>query len=134
MRLVRAVLVVLLCLVVSGAVTAASAVTIVVNGRPVTTDVPPQIIDGRVMVPIRFVSEALGATVSWDASQRTVVVSGGGGTGIPNGYAIVQCDALAVGTASAATLYLGAALTTEQKELTRQASLVLSQAHDLYCD
>ena len=124
----------LLCLLVASVATAASAITIVVNGQTVTTDVPPQIIDGRVMVPIRFVSEALGATVSWDASQRTVVVSGGGGTGIPNGYAIVQCDALAVGTASAATLYLGAALTTEQKELTRQASLVLSQAHDLYCD
>lgn len=34
-----------------------------VNGQSVSLDVPPQIINGRTLVPIRFVSENLGAEV-----------------------------------------------------------------------
>ena len=47
-----------------------------VNGRAVTLDVAPRIISGRTMVPLRFVSENLGAEVAWVASQQTVVVRG----------------------------------------------------------
>jgi hypothetical protein len=36
--------------------------------------VPPQIIDSRVMVPIRAISEALGCQVTWDFSSRSVVI------------------------------------------------------------
>jgi hypothetical protein len=47
------------------------------NGKPVSLDVPPRIIRGRTMVPIRFVSEALGAQVHWDkARQRVVIITG----------------------------------------------------------
>jgi|GEM_PF-3108393 Micrococcal nuclease (thermonuclease) homologs len=46
-----------------------------VNGRPVSLDVPAQIIHDRTMVPVRFVAETLGATVGWDALSRTVIVS-----------------------------------------------------------
>lgn len=41
----------------------------------VTLDVPPQIYGGRTLVPVRAISEALGANVSWDADTRTVTVS-----------------------------------------------------------
>jgi hypothetical protein len=41
----------------------------------ITLDVPPQIVDGRTLVPVRFVSESLGAGVSWDGPTRTVGVS-----------------------------------------------------------
>jgi hypothetical protein len=37
-------------------------------------DVPAQIIDGRTMVPLRFISEFFGATVEWDAATRTVEI------------------------------------------------------------
>lgn len=45
-----------------------------VNGTPVTLDVPATIVDGRVMVPLRFISEGLKAKVAWDPSSQMVVV------------------------------------------------------------
>lgn len=45
-----------------------------VNGTPVTLDVPATIVDGRVMVPLRFISEGLKAKVTWDPSSQMVVV------------------------------------------------------------
>lgn len=50
------------------------AFTASVNGRPVTLDAPARIVDGRTLVPLRFVSEALGAQVSWDGTTQTVSI------------------------------------------------------------
>ena len=49
--------------------------TACVNGEPRTLDVPAQIINGRTMVPARFISEAMGCDVSWDQSTQTVGVA-----------------------------------------------------------
>lgn len=38
-------------------------------------DQPATIVNGRTFVPVRFVSEALGAKVDWDESQKTVNIS-----------------------------------------------------------
>lgn len=46
----------------------------VVNGRRVQLDVPAFICEGRVLVPLRFIGEALGACVTWDSGARTVRV------------------------------------------------------------
>lgn len=40
----------------------------------VQLDVPPKILNGRTMVPLRAVSEAYGANVSWDNSKRLVTI------------------------------------------------------------
>jgi len=48
-----------------------------VNGADVTLDVPPRIVNSRTMVPVRFVSERLGAAVGWEADARTVWVGVG---------------------------------------------------------
>lgn len=53
---------------------AQTGIKIVVSGREIEPDVPPQIVNGRTMVPLRFVAEALDAGVSWDESTRTVSV------------------------------------------------------------
>jgi len=45
-----------------------------VNGNPVTLDIPAMIIGGRTLVPLRFISESLGARVQWDAATRTVLI------------------------------------------------------------
>jgi len=45
-----------------------------VNGNRITMDVAPVIVDGRTLVPVRFVSEAFGANVEWDANTRTVYI------------------------------------------------------------
>jgi hypothetical protein len=44
------------------------------NNVPVTLVVPATAYDGRTMVPLRFVSEALGANVDYDAGNRLVAI------------------------------------------------------------
>ncbi len=46
-----------------------------VNNKVVALDVAAQIIEGRTMVPARFVAESLGCKVDWDAATRTVIIS-----------------------------------------------------------
>ena len=48
--------------------------TLYTSKDTITLDVPAQIINGRTMVPLRAVSEALQATVSWDAATETVTI------------------------------------------------------------
>jgi copper amine oxidase-like protein len=48
-----------------------------VDGQPQTIDVAPFIIGASTYVPLRFVSQALGATVDYDASNRVVALSEG---------------------------------------------------------
>ncbi len=45
-----------------------------VNGRLVQLDVPAQTIGGHTMVPLRFLSESLGAKVRWDGNEQTVFI------------------------------------------------------------
>ena len=49
--------------------------TAYVNGEANELDVPAQIIEGRTMVPIRFVSEALNAKVTWVPEKQSVYVN-----------------------------------------------------------
>lgn len=46
-----------------------------VNGNKTLMDTPPIIINGRTMVPLRMVSENMGADVKWDAKTYTVHVA-----------------------------------------------------------
>lgn len=45
-----------------------------VHGEMMTLDVPPQIILDRTFVPVRAVSESLGAAVDWDEDAQTVII------------------------------------------------------------
>lgn len=47
-------------------------ISVLVNGKAINFDVPPQIIDGRTLVPLRAIFEALGAEVNWNGETRTV--------------------------------------------------------------
>ncbi len=48
-----------------------------VNGRRVHLDVPAMTIDGTTLVPLRFLSESLGADVKWNDQTSTVSVNTG---------------------------------------------------------
>ncbi len=48
-----------------------------VDGQPQTMDVAPFIIGASTYVPLRFVSQALGATVNYDAANRVVALGEG---------------------------------------------------------
>ncbi|MDD4664276.1 MAG: copper amine oxidase N-terminal domain-containing protein, partial [Caldisericia bacterium] len=47
----------------------------IINNQVVTMDAAPEIKSGRTFVPIRFVSEALGAEVEWNQSTRKVIIT-----------------------------------------------------------
>ena len=51
-----------------------------VNGVTKTLDSPPIIKNGRTLLPIRAVVEALGGTVDWDATEKKVTISLGSTT------------------------------------------------------
>ena len=51
-----------------------------INGQMSYLDVPASSIRGRTMVPLRFVSEALGADVRWSPVTRTVALNSSGET------------------------------------------------------
>ena len=46
------------------------------NGAALKLDSPAQIIKGYTLVPLRFVSEALGANVDWNGVTKTVSIDG----------------------------------------------------------
>lgn len=49
-----------------------------VNGVEQTLDVPPQLLGGRTMVPLRFLAEALGASLRWDGAERRIDLAAAG--------------------------------------------------------
>jgi hypothetical protein len=51
--------------------------TVVIDGTTITTTVPPYILDGTTMVPLRSISEYMGADVEWDAANRTIHIEKG---------------------------------------------------------
>lgn len=48
-----------------------------VNGRVITMDIAPKIINQRTYVPLRFISESLELSVQWDSKNQTVVITDG---------------------------------------------------------
>jgi hypothetical protein len=78
----------------------AGLVTVEVNDSTVLSDVDPVIQSGRTLLPVRAVTEAMGASVNWDAATRkatitlgatTVVLEPGNKTAIVKGVP-VQMD------------------------------------------
>jgi hypothetical protein len=49
--------------------------SVTVNGAARSLTRPAELTGGRVMVPLRFVSEALGAQVAWDGAKRQISIS-----------------------------------------------------------
>ena len=47
------------------------------NSETIQLDVPPQIINGRTLIPVRFISESFGCVVGWDASSGKITISRG---------------------------------------------------------
>jgi len=56
---------------------AADTPKVVVNGKTLDLDVPPQIYNGRTLVPLRGIFEALGAQIQWDSNTKTITATKG---------------------------------------------------------
>ena len=50
-------------------------ITILLNGETVNFDVPPQLINDRLLVPLRIIFEKMGATISFDEESQTVTAT-----------------------------------------------------------
>lgn len=61
-----------------------------VNGAAREIDAPALLVNDRTMIPLRFVSECLGAVVEWDYPNRTVLIKTSASTGTysARGYTI----------------------------------------------
>lgn len=54
---------------------AMQTIKLVVNNKEMKTEVPPQLVQGRVLVPVRSVAEALHSEVKWDELSQTVTIT-----------------------------------------------------------
>ena len=64
----------ILCLIFACSITAFAEndeITVIVNGSKIETDVPATIVDGRTLLPVRAIFEALGMVVSWNGETQT---------------------------------------------------------------
>ncbi|KNY25162.1 stalk domain-containing protein [Pseudobacteroides cellulosolvens] len=50
-----------------------NSIKVAIDDKFLTFDVPPSIISGRTMVPLRVIFEGLGASVTWDEKTKTVI-------------------------------------------------------------
>lgn len=60
---------------------AENKVNLIINGKKIDTDI--QIVNGSSYVPLRVVSENLGANVQWDANTKTITITSPGNAGTP---------------------------------------------------
>lgn len=52
-------------------------IPILIDGLEIDSDQPPVIIEGRTLVPLRVIFEALGASVNWNNDTRSVIATRG---------------------------------------------------------
>ncbi len=72
----RALLAVVVVLSVAS-LAAAADITLLANGKTVTSDPAPMMQDGHVYVPLRAAAEAVGGDVKYDAASKTVTICRG---------------------------------------------------------
>lgn len=56
----------------------ANRVDLYLDGEPLSMDVPPEVREGRTMVPVRAVAEALGADVDWEQETGRITLTRAG--------------------------------------------------------
>ena len=52
-------------------------ITVTINGTPLVSDVAPQIVNDRTMLPMRAIFEALGANVTWMGEDKLIFATKG---------------------------------------------------------
>jgi|GEM_PF-1467664 len=70
------------CLLAVSWAYAAQPIKLIVNGQEIQCEVPPQIINGRTMVPLRVLAEALGCQAQWDGNANAVTITTAGGSAL----------------------------------------------------
>lgn len=66
-----------------------------------TMEVPPTIINGRTLVPVRVIAESTGYNVEWDANNQRVIITSPSGSAAPADTASLTTDPMPESTPSA---------------------------------
>lgn len=74
---IPALVIIAVCFSIAGSGSASSAIKVLVNGKELSSEA--KVIDDRVYIQAREVTETLGAEVSWDNAQRVVNITMSGG-------------------------------------------------------
>ena len=82
-RMIIALVISLLCLIPTVSAYSEKIISLEVDGTVIRTEVPPTVIGGRTMVPVRDIFEACGASVTWDPATKKI-------TGSKNGKNVVM--------------------------------------------
>lgn len=77
-RIIVALVISLLCLIPTVSAYSEKVISLEIDGTVIRTEVPPTVIGGRTMVPIRDIFEACGANVTWDPATKKITGSKGG--------------------------------------------------------
>ena len=54
----------------------AAPIQVLVNGKPIQTEVPPMVLSGTTYLPLRATAEALGVKLEWQADTKTATLCG----------------------------------------------------------
>lgn len=93
-KLVGFILAICLICTIGISVFANEAISIMVDGVYQYPDVPPQIIENRTMVPVRFLAELFGCEVGWDESTQTVIITSKEAIELRNQITIAEYEAI----------------------------------------
>ena len=77
-RIIVALVISLLCLIPTISAYSEKVISLEIDGTVIRTEVPPTVIGGRTMVPVRDIFEACGANVTWDPATKKITGSKGG--------------------------------------------------------
>ena len=77
-RIIVALVISLLCLIPTVSAYSEKVISLEIDGTVIRTEVPPTVIGGRTMVPVRDIFEACGANVTWDPTTKKITGSKGG--------------------------------------------------------
>ena len=77
-RIIVALVISLLCLIPTVSAYSEKVISLEIDVTVIRTEVPPTVIGGRTMVPVRDIFEACGANVTWDPATKKITGSKGG--------------------------------------------------------
>ena len=77
-RIIVELVISLLCLIPTVSAYSEKVISLEIDGTVIRTEVPPTVIGGRTMVPVRDIFEACGANVTWDPATKKITGSKGG--------------------------------------------------------
>ena len=77
-RIIVALVISLLCLIPTVSAYSEKVISLEIDGTVIRTEVPPTVIGGRTMVPVRDIFEACGANITWDPATKKITGSKGG--------------------------------------------------------